>query len=957
MAETSKCNQCGATLAADSPEGLCPRCLIALNLATQTEVTGEPGPGPAKPPPLPVGDIAKLFPQLEILECLGRGGMGAVYKARQPRLDRIVALKILSPEKQGNQKFAERFEREARALAKLHHPNIVTVYDFGVAPGVPNPETTLLPYLIMEFVDGLTLRQLLHSGKLSPPEALAIVPKICEALQYAHAQGIVHRDIKPENILMDKDGHVKIADFGIAKILGDGERRNLTEAQAIGTPHYMSPEQIEKPQSVDHRADIYSLGVVFYEMLTGELPLGRFQPPSKKVQVDVRLDEIVLRALEKEPERRYQHVGEIKTQVETVAATPDQSRPTERDERAVADKTDSQRPASSANKSGLVRIVEIFFDITFKSRLAVTLINLSALGFLGSLGFLGFLPKGMQFCLAFFGFTGFFGLIGAAFLVEFVAGHRPSNNSKSVLSLTIIAVFTGAVAILVCCFLLFMLPNHRGAKPNSMILTEAGFFNEFNSNQIEEASIDMPSQAGGTSTINGKFLQIDNNGKTKEVSFVVPNVLLTPKMEDQLLPSNKIRVNIPNPNSSDIAYQILPFLIVGIVVLVLGVFMLSLWRAAKKSPSATLAFSVAISVICIGAAIALRLIWARPQLYNGQPSVQSSETKSAAEIWSPSTTPGEQPSLDKILESAKSLTDAASYEEALQRYIWYFNHSRNDTSQGGVRLSFALSDWVELARRYPKARQALVEIRDDDTRRFSETGGYSELFQEISSLNYYLNDEDATVTLFKRIPKNDPTLARQCFYFVEDLLVKQGDYQTCREYIGEPQAAFDRIRQMWQQTKKFEERSTARDAERRKRYEAMGKTNAVFAHMPEFSTPPPFADNNFVSQTRQLIEILVATGGKSDAQNIQAQALTLLNDPRLKTAVEDAEAIISRQGHAERSANPSSAPVNTNMPPNGATNVGPPSQKPQASQTTNLFQAKSNSIFGPKPKLPGSTLP
>jgi serine/threonine protein kinase len=309
-----KCPKCDAPMPPDSPEGLCPRCLITMNLATQTEITGEPAAAKSPPgPPLPVADIAKLFPQLEILECLGRGGMGAVYKARQPRLDRIVALKILSPEKAGNQKFAERFEREARALAKLHHPNVVTVYDFG--------ETQGNFYLLMEFVDGLNLRQLLHGGKLSPPEALVIVPKICEALQYAHGLGIVHRDIKPENILIDKDGRVKIADFGIAKILGDGERNNLTEEQAIGTPHYMSPEQIEKPQSVDHRADIYSLGVVFYEMLTGELPLGKFQPPSKKVQVDVRLDEVVLRALEKEPERRYQQASEVKTQVENIAAS------------------------------------------------------------------------------------------------------------------------------------------------------------------------------------------------------------------------------------------------------------------------------------------------------------------------------------------------------------------------------------------------------------------------------------------------------------------------------------------------------------------------------------------------------------------------------------------------------------------------------------------------------------
>ena len=316
MSEDSKCKRCGTPIPPDSPEGLCPRCLMAVNLSPPTEVAGEAGPDGTQVVrlPLPVEEVAKLFPQLEILECLGRGGMGAVYKARQPRLDRLVALKILSPEKQGEPQFAERFEREARALARLHHPNIVTVYDFGEAQGNF--------YLLMEFVDGLSLRQLLQARKLSPAEALGIVPKICEALQYAHEQGIVHRDIKPENILLDKSGCVKIADFGIAKILGDGGRTNLTAEQVVGTPHYMAPEQIEKPQTVDHRADIYSLGVVFYEMLTGELPLGKFAPPSRKVEVDVRLDEVVLHALEKEPSRRYQQASQVKTDVETIAGTP-----------------------------------------------------------------------------------------------------------------------------------------------------------------------------------------------------------------------------------------------------------------------------------------------------------------------------------------------------------------------------------------------------------------------------------------------------------------------------------------------------------------------------------------------------------------------------------------------------------------------------------------------------------
>jgi tRNA A-37 threonylcarbamoyl transferase component Bud32/TM2 domain-containing membrane protein YozV len=307
-----KCPQCGATLQPDAPEGLCPACLLQRGFATEA---GAPSGQSSFVPP-PISELAKLFPQLEILECLGRGGMGAVYKARQPRLDRFVALKILAPEKQNDVQFAERFEREARALARLNHPNIVTVFDFGEVSGQF--------YLLMEFVDGLTLRQLLQTGKMAPAEALNIVPKICEALQFAHEQGIVHRDIKPENILLDKQGRVKIADFGIAKIAGlESKDFSLTGAKDVmGTPHYMAPEQIEKPLTVDHRADIYSLGVVFYEMLTGELPLGKFAPPSSKVQVDVRLDEVVLHALEKEPARRYQHASQVKTAVETITGTP-----------------------------------------------------------------------------------------------------------------------------------------------------------------------------------------------------------------------------------------------------------------------------------------------------------------------------------------------------------------------------------------------------------------------------------------------------------------------------------------------------------------------------------------------------------------------------------------------------------------------------------------------------------
>lgn len=317
MLETMTCPKCGAGLPDNAPSGICPKCLMQAALESDADAGSTPEMNPTTltsgfVTPAPE-ELAKHFPQLEILELLGKGGMGAVYKARQPGLDRLVAVKILPPEIGADPAFAERFTREARALARLSHQNIVSVFDFGQADGQF--------YFVMEFVDGMNLRQLIETGGLKPEEALAIVPQICEALQFAHNAGIVHRDIKPENILVDKQGRVKIADFGLAKLLGKARAEvTLTGAhQAMGTLHYMAPEQIRGAGDVDHRADIYSLGVVFYEMLTGQLPIGKFEPPSKRVQVDVRLDEVVLRSLENEPARRYQQVSEVKTAVEVVS--------------------------------------------------------------------------------------------------------------------------------------------------------------------------------------------------------------------------------------------------------------------------------------------------------------------------------------------------------------------------------------------------------------------------------------------------------------------------------------------------------------------------------------------------------------------------------------------------------------------------------------------------------------
>jgi serine/threonine protein kinase len=261
-------------------------------------------------PPTPA-DLAPLFPGLEIMEVAGHGGMGTIYKARQPQLDRFVALKILSPELGRDPAFAQHFSSEAQALAKLNHSNIVRVFDFGQAGG--------FYYFLMEYVDGVTLLNMIHQKPIPAEEAQRIVIEICHALQFAHDEGIVHRDIKPSNIMLDKKGRVKITDFGLARLV-EKKRKDSSAGGAgmvfMGTPQYMAPEQVDHPGKVDRRADVYALGVVLYEMLTGALPVGEFEPPSEKARVDPRLDDIVMRALEKSPRRRYQNANDFRAAVE-----------------------------------------------------------------------------------------------------------------------------------------------------------------------------------------------------------------------------------------------------------------------------------------------------------------------------------------------------------------------------------------------------------------------------------------------------------------------------------------------------------------------------------------------------------------------------------------------------------------------------------------------------------------
>ncbi len=333
----SSCPKCGAAIPKEAPQGLCPKCVLEEAASFPDDSANRKG----RPSPPTVEAVAAAFPDLEVTELIGAGGMGSVYKARQPKLDRLVALKILSLDLASDPAFAERFNREARMLGLLNHANIVAVYDFGKQGD--------FFFLTMEYVDGVNLRQAMRAGSFSPPEALTIVPEICVALQYAHDEGVMHRDIKPENILIDTRGRVKIADFGIAKLIGDKpEELNLTVSGAVmGTPNYMAPEQLENSGEVDHRADIYSLGVVFYEMLTGELPIGRFAPPSEKVPMDSRVDDIVLRTLENKRERRFQSAGEVKTNVDAILQSPENG--------GSSAGSKAGPPASSAMKSKTAR--------------------------------------------------------------------------------------------------------------------------------------------------------------------------------------------------------------------------------------------------------------------------------------------------------------------------------------------------------------------------------------------------------------------------------------------------------------------------------------------------------------------------------------------------------------------------------------------------------------------------
>ncbi len=299
---------------AKTPGGHCPRCLLSVGPPT------EDGGGAAaqnwEPPA--IADIQALLPDYEILGLIGRGGMGAVYKARQRSLDRLVAIKILPPLMDAlGVGYVERFTNEARLLATLNHPGIVHVYDFGELPGQ-------LLHFVMEYVDGTDVARLVASqGRLSPEHAASITAEVCAALHCAHQAGVVHRDVKPANILVARDGRIKVADFGLAKKSDGQARDHTTMGLVMGTADYAAPESLTAGMIVDHRADLYAVGVMLYNMLTGEIPRGVFPPVVEKApEASPRFDEIITKALQREPDRRYQSAELMKSDVERTGAVP-----------------------------------------------------------------------------------------------------------------------------------------------------------------------------------------------------------------------------------------------------------------------------------------------------------------------------------------------------------------------------------------------------------------------------------------------------------------------------------------------------------------------------------------------------------------------------------------------------------------------------------------------------------
>ena len=299
----------------------------------------------------------------------------------------------------------------------------------------------------------------------------------------------------------------------------------------------------------------------------------------------------------------------------------------------------------------------------------------------------------------------------------------------------------------------------------------------------------------------------------------------------------------------------------------------------------------------------------RYKFVDGVPATAQTQSKAVAtEAWAPTLLPGEKPDLRKILEEANNLTTTAHFEEALQRYLWYHGHAREF---GGSASDYSLlSQWVELGRRYPKAKQALIEIRDNNAREITEGRGYAEIFHEVQAINGELQDDDATYALFKTVRDSDPKLADQCFYYLQDLLVAKGEYQWCLSHLGEPQERFDSIRHdldMARDNQKRMAETMQRTAQQlAEMNQKQGRTNTWSPYDPS-AMMKKSSEDRFVGQVCQLIEILVGVAQKADAEKIRDQAVEVLDDARLKSAVSDAEERVRKVQASPRPATPKHA--------------------------------------------------
>jgi len=286
--------------------------------------------------PPELDEIAALLPQFEILSFIAKGGMGAVYLAKQKSLDREVAIKILPRSFGEDEAFRSSFEAEAKSMAKLNHPNLIGIYDFGQIDG--------MLYIVMEMVHGSSLYHASYGKTIDQAEAGRIICEICRGLDNAHQQGILHRDIKPANILLDDQLSPKIGDFGLARPIGDHESDT-----AYGTPGYTAPEVVHNPSAVDESTDLYSVGAMLYELLTSKLPEKPYMPAATLVGCDTRFDDIVRKAMNGDPILRFRTAQSM---VEAIEAIIDENKPASNNSRLItsagtaAASPQSPRPAS-----------------------------------------------------------------------------------------------------------------------------------------------------------------------------------------------------------------------------------------------------------------------------------------------------------------------------------------------------------------------------------------------------------------------------------------------------------------------------------------------------------------------------------------------------------------------------------------------------------------------------------